>query len=99
MTSSNRIFGDSYVPKYSQDHYTLPWYERGLVTYIDWLRYNEMSDNPDKYFDKKVVINFDIIHHECRGDSSKNNIKNINLLKNQILMNTQRMKKRKLFLL
>ena len=50
MTSSNRILGDSYVSKYSQDCYTLPWYKRDLVTYIDWLRYNEMSDNHDEYF-------------------------------------------------
>ena len=71
MTSSNRIWGDSYVPKYSQDYYTLPWYKSDLVAYIDWLRYNEMSDNPDEYFNKKKVINSDIIHHECRGDSLK----------------------------
>ena len=71
MTSSNIIFGDSYVPKYSQDSYTLPWYKRELVTYIDWLRYSEMSDKPDEYFNKKKVIHFGIIHHECRGDSLK----------------------------
>ena len=41
-----------------------------MVTYIDWLKYNEMSDNLDEYFNKKVII-FDIIHHECRGDSLK----------------------------
>ena len=71
MTSSNRILGDSDVPKYYQDYYTLPLYERDLVTYIDWLKHKEMFDNPNEYFNKKKVINFDIIRHECRGDSLK----------------------------
>ena len=53
MTSSNRILGDSYVPKYSQDYYTLPWYERDVVTYIDWLKYKDMFDNPNEYFNQK----------------------------------------------
>ena len=27
-----------------------------------------MADDPDQYIKNKKVINFDIIHHECRGD-------------------------------
>ena len=27
-----------------------------------------MSDNPDFYFANKKVINFEIIHYQCRGD-------------------------------
>ena len=38
------------------------------MTYIDWLKDKEMTDNPDEYFKKKKVVNFDIIHHECRGE-------------------------------
>ena len=39
------------------------------MTYIDWIKYKEMSDNPDEYFKRKSVVNFDITHHKCRGDS------------------------------
>ena len=27
-----------------------------------------MKDNPDEYFKKQKVVNFDIIQHECRAD-------------------------------
>ena len=27
-----------------------------------------MKDNPERYFEKAKVINFDIINHQCRGD-------------------------------
>ena len=27
-----------------------------------------MPDQPDYHFRNKKVVNFDIIHHECRGD-------------------------------
>lgn len=27
-----------------------------------------MADDPTKYFPRRAVVNFDIIHHECRGD-------------------------------
>ena len=38
------------------------------MRYRDWIKYKEMSDSPDKYFKRKNVVNFDIIHHKCRGD-------------------------------
>ena len=34
--------------------------------HFDYLDYADMSRDPTKYFEKKV-INFDIIHHECQG--------------------------------
>ena len=30
-----------------------------------------MKDDPHKYFKKARVINFDVIHHGCRGDKLK----------------------------
>ena len=38
------------------------------MSYLDYLKYKHMSDNPDSYFEKKKVINFEIIHHQCKGD-------------------------------
>ena len=36
--------------------------------YFDYLDYQDMSKQPTKYTEQKKVINFDIIHHESRGD-------------------------------
>ena len=36
--------------------------------YFDYLDNQEMSKQPTKYFEKKKIINFDIIHHELRSD-------------------------------
>lgn len=38
------------------------------MTYYSYLDYKDMADDPDHYIKNKKVINFDIIHHECRGD-------------------------------
>ena len=42
-----------------------------LKRYFDYLDYKDMSDNPDNYFQNKKVINFNIIHNQCRGDRSQ----------------------------
>ena len=66
----SNIYMNKYVLPYQQDFNKLPWYEKDFMTCIDWLKYKEMKDDPYKYF-KACVINFDIIHHECRGDKLK----------------------------
>ena len=38
-----------------------------MISYYDDLKYDASLKNPDTYI-KNVVKNFDIIHHECRGD-------------------------------
>ena len=42
-----------------------------LKHYFDYLDYKDMSDDPDNYFQNKKVINFNIIHNQCRGDRSQ----------------------------
>lgn len=42
-----------------------------LKRYFDYLDYKDMSDDPDNYFKNKKVINFNIIHNQCRGDPSQ----------------------------
>ena len=45
------------------------WYEHYLLMpYIEDLKYNEFIENTDEHFQKVKIINFDIIHHECKGD-------------------------------
>ena len=66
--NKKEFLGNKYVPKYAGDYFSKPWYERDLMGYFDYLYYQEMSKQPTKYFEQKKVINFDIIHHESRGD-------------------------------
>ena len=42
--------------------------ERDFLSYLDDLKYEETVKNADKYFQDVTVINFDMIHHMCRGD-------------------------------
>ena len=43
----SKICSNGYVPKYQKD---LPWYERDMVSYIDYLKYKEIKDDPHYYF-------------------------------------------------
>ena len=49
-------------------YFSKPWYARDLMDYFEYVSYQEMASQPEEYFGKKQVINFDIIHHESRGD-------------------------------
>lgn len=44
---------------------------------------------------KKKVVNFDIIHHECRGDPLHRSYKDYQTVNNKDLQNIQRMKEKK----
>ena len=66
------------VNKYIPDHVNqnLKWYEHdGLLTYIDELKYKDFIRNADAHFKNAQIVNFDIIHHEYRGDPLENSLK------------------------
>lgn len=44
---------------------------------------------------KKKVVNFDIIHHECRGDPLHRSYKDYQTVNNKDLQNIQQMKEKK----
>ena len=58
-----------------------------MISYIDHLKYKDMSDNPDSYFKNVQVVNFDIIHQECRGDKLKGTYKDYRTIKSEHLAN------------
>ena len=47
------------------------------MSYFDHLKFKEMPDQPDYHFRNKKVVNFDIIHHECRGDPLQKKLQGI----------------------
>ena len=38
------------------------------MTHSDYLKYQQCVSNPDSYFDRTNVVNFDIINNRCSGD-------------------------------
>ena len=65
-TNDKKILRNSYVPTrpkfYNKDN------KGNLDTRLQQETYNEIISNPDKYFEKTTITNFDLIHHHCRGD-------------------------------
>ena len=56
------MYRNKYVPVYT------PPEERCFLSYLDDLKYEKTVKNIDKHFQDVKVINFDMIHHMCRGD-------------------------------
>ena len=42
--------------------------EKDLQTRFYECHYNNIVSDPEAYFEKGKIINFDLINHECRGD-------------------------------
>ena len=69
-TSSSKNVTNIFIPKFVADN--LKWHERdGLET---WYRKNKCDDflrDTDNYFDKTVIVNFDIIRNRETIDNEK----------------------------
>ena len=74
----------SYIPPYIKDN--LKWYEKeGLITYFQQREYQEFKKDRDAYINETKILNFDIIHHMCRGDKLEKTIKEHNTVKKERL--------------
>ena len=52
------------------------------MTYIDALKCKRFLENIDKHFENVEIVNFDLIHHRCRGNSLVNFAKYYKTVKN-----------------
>ena len=66
--NSNKYPVENYVP-YNPDRY-LPEHGFGhsLGYTLDKHAYEKIINNPEYHFENSYITNFDLIHHECRGD-------------------------------
>ena len=64
------------MPKYYGNYFDWSWHEKNLMEYFDYRKYSEMAKDLKKYFEQKKVVNFDIIHHACRGGPLQGSYKN-----------------------
>ena len=60
-------FSNNYIPIYTASE------ERDFLMYLDDLKYEKFMEDPDQSFKKTKIVNFDIIHHQCRGDKMEHN--------------------------
>ena len=60
-------FSNNYIPIYTAPE------ERDFLMYLDDLKYEKFMEDPDQSFKKTKIVNFDIIHHQCRGDKMEHN--------------------------
>ena len=58
----------NYVPFNPNNYLTEPSREHSLGDTLDKERYEKIVNNPSCHFKNSFITNFDIIHHECRGD-------------------------------
>ena len=91
----SNFLGPNYVPLYQVDYYKLPWYEQVSITYVNDLKYKEMTRDLDNYFKNKQVINFDFINHQCRGDQLKKSEKEHKTIENNNFNNYPKNEKKK----
>ena len=64
--SDRKILKNSYVPTRAKIYNK---HDKGdLDTRFQQVDYDEIISNSDEYFEKVTITNFDLIHHQCRGD-------------------------------
>ena len=68
MFNSNKILVDNYIPYY-------PKHKSCLHDTLLIEKYKRIQQDLQDYFVNVELINFDIIHHQCRGDVSKHDVK------------------------
>ena len=70
--NQNRYPVKNYVP-YNPDKYlSKDTFGHSLGDTLDKQKYKRIIDDPKYHFANSYVINFDIIHHRCRGDKLEN---------------------------
>ena len=70
----------------------LPYYPVHKYTLHDSLlrnKYEKINGNKREYFENAKIVNFDIIHNECRGDPLKNSLKHYQTINQDDLKNVK----------
>ena len=83
---------DKFIPKYIPND--LKWYEKdGLETWYLKNKSNDFLTNPDEYFEKMNIVNFDII----KGNVSGEKMKQFNSIDHQEIMRYPREMREEIF--
>ena len=83
-SNGSSICVNTYIPPYVKDD--LKWYERdGLMTYIDRLKHERFEEDRDSYLSKAKIVNFDMIHASCRGQTREKSKKYYQTIRRETL--------------
>ena len=66
--NSNRYPTQNYVPHNPENENNFYGRERDLDSTLKKMTFDKITADPDYHFQNCYVTNFDLIHHECRGD-------------------------------
>ena len=69
--NQNKYPVNNYIP-YNPDNLTGCEFGRSLGESLDRQKYKKITKNPHYHFANCYITNFDLIHHECRGDKLEN---------------------------
>ena len=70
--------------------------KRNFYTYLNHIKYEKEMKDPDHFIKNERIINFDIIHHECRGQPLENSYRYYQTLKENELRKYQEQPKENL---
>ena len=73
--NQNKYPVTNYVPYNPNNYLTNGIWEHSLGDTLDREKYQKIINDPNYHFRNSYVTNFDIIHHECRGDKLENSKK------------------------
>lgn len=63
-----KIYATRYITRYQMNCFEQGWIVRNLRSYKDTLKFHECAKDPNDYFKRVKVVNFDITRNSCRGD-------------------------------
>ena len=78
MEINKTIYVNNYLPYY-------PMYKDSLHESLLRNKYEKINKNKEEYFENAKIVNFDIIHNECRKDPLKNSVKYYETIKEENL--------------
>ena len=64
---NNTIYVNNYLPHY-------PTYKDSLHATLLRNKYEKINENKEEYFENVKIVNFDIIHNECRKEPLENTV-------------------------
>ena len=78
MEINKTIYVNNYLPHY-------PMYKNALHETLLRNKYEKINKNKEEYFENAKIVNFDIIHNECRRDPLQNSIEYYQTIKQENL--------------
>ena len=47
---NNKIYATKYIPRYQENYFELPWFERDFMTYVNQLKYQDYVKDLNQLF-------------------------------------------------